>query len=85
MGAATSHPHPSADPNRRYWDQFRPPGRPPSTRPWRLLGLCLLVATLGGAAHALVYRWGTQGWGGHTFGRQGHPGVEGHKGGGTQR
>ncbi|XP_074915497.1 dnaJ homolog subfamily C member 4 [Buteo buteo] len=48
---------PRADPNRRYWEQFRPPGPPPSTPPHRLLGLCLLLALLGGVGHALAYRY----------------------------
>ncbi|XP_061204600.1 dnaJ homolog subfamily C member 4 [Neopsephotus bourkii] len=57
-----SKPPPRTDPNRRYWEQFCPPRRPRGP-PWRVLGLCLLVATVGGLAHALAYRYVT---GAHT-------------------
>ncbi|GAB0201989.1 39S ribosomal protein L11, mitochondrial [Grus japonensis] len=59
-GGAPPHTEtpPRADPNRRYWDQFRPPRPPhPPTHRRRLLGLVLLLGALGGAAHALAYRY----------------------------
>ncbi|XP_053908421.1 dnaJ homolog subfamily C member 4 [Cuculus canorus] len=48
---------PRSDHNQRYWEQFRPPGGPPGAPPRRLLGLCLLLAALGGVVHALAYRY----------------------------
>ncbi|XP_071657622.1 BBSome complex member BBS1 isoform X3 [Patagioenas fasciata] len=55
--AHRAHSPPRSDPNSRYWQQFRPPGRPRGPPPHRLLGLCLLVGALGAAGHALAYRY----------------------------